>query len=153
MKIEFEKDINGFQEARKLKMILEHYAHSEATDKPTRLMIESVIEQIEGFISDPQFKSLSRETSSDDSSYRQHESSRTFFNRFIESLRALGAPSRKEMLLSKQRQELLERAERAERAESMAFDALSETTEVGRERDALVKKLRELEGQGEAEED
>lgn len=148
MKIEFEKDINGFQEARKLKMILEHYAHSEATDKPTGLMIESVIEQIDNFISDPQFKSLSRDTRVDDSSYRQHESSRTFFNRFVESLRALGAPSRKEMLLSKQRQELLERAERAE---SMAFDALTETTEVGRERDALLKKLRELEQPGKAE--
>lgn len=140
MKIEFEKDINGFQEARKLKMILEHYAHSDATDKPTQLLIESIIEQIDSFISDPQFKSLSHQTSVEDDDYRQFEESRGPVNGLIESIRSLGGPSRKEVLLSKQRQELLERAERAE---SMAFDALAETTEVARERDVLAKKLKE----------
>ena len=140
MKIEFEKDINGFQQARKLKMILEHYAHSEATDKPTLLLINAIIEQIDSFSSDPQFKSLSRDASVDDAAYRHYEESRTFLNGLLESLRSLGGPSRKEMLLSRQRQELLERAERAE---AMAFDALSETTEIARERDALAKKLQD----------
>ena len=104
MKIEFEKDINGFQEARKLKMILEHYAHSEATDKPTLLIIESIIEQIESFSDDPEFKSLSRDASVDDAAYRHYEESRTVINRLVESVRSLGGPSRKEMLLSRQRQ-------------------------------------------------
>ena len=139
MKIEFEKNINGFQEARKLKMILEHYAHSDATDKPTLLLIESIIEQIESFISDPEFKSFAKETSVDDSSYRLYEGPQTFLIRLIASLRAITGPSKKEMLLSKQRQELLERAERAE---SMAFDALAETAKIGRERDAMAKKLK-----------
>ncbi len=143
MKIEFEKDINGFQEARKLKMILEHYAHSDATDKPTLLLIESIIEQIENFISNPEFKSLSRETRIDDSTYRLHEGSHTFLNHLIASLRAITGPSKKEMLLSRQRQELLERAERAE---SMAFDALAETAQIGRERDALEKMQHEEQG-------
>ena len=148
MKIEFEKDINGFQEARKLKMILEHYAHSEATDKPTLLIIESIIEQIESFSDDPEFKSLSRDASVDDAAYRHYEESRTVINRLVESVRSLGGPSRKEMLLSRQRQELLERAERAE---AMAFDALSETTEVARERDALARKLKDMEKPGDSD--
>ncbi len=139
MKIEFEKNIVGFQEARKLKMILEHYAHSDATDKPTSLLIESIIEQTEGFISDPEFKSLARETSVDDTAYRLNEGADSFLTHLIASIRAITGPSKKEMLLSRQRQELLERAERAE---SMAFDALAETAEIGRERDAMQKKLK-----------
>ena len=142
MKIEFEKNIDGFQQARKLKMILEHYAHSDATDKPTLLLIESIIEQIESFISDPEFKSLSHETRTDDEAYRQYEHSRTFLNKLIASLRSLAGPAKKEILLSRQRQELLERAERAE---SMAFDALAETTEIARQRDELKAQLKSLE--------
>ena len=137
MKIEFEKNINGFQEARKLKMILEHYAHSDATDKPTLLLIESIIGQINNFISDPEFESLAKNTGVDDAAYRSLETSPTFVRRVIASLRAIIGPSKKEMLLSRQRQELLERAERAE---SMAFDALAETAEIGRERDAMGGK-------------
>ena len=136
MKIEFEKDIVGFQEARKLKMILEHYAHSDATDKPTLLLIESIIEQIENFIANPEFKSLLKQTSADDSAYRLQEVSYPLLQRIIASLRALTGPSKKEMLLSKQRLQLLERAERAE---AMAFEALAETVEIARERDALKK--------------
>lgn len=66
MKIEFEKNIDGFQQARKLKMILEHYAHSDATDKPTLLLIETILEQIQTFTSDPEFKSFSQETRVED---------------------------------------------------------------------------------------
>lgn len=140
MKIEFEKDIVGFQEARKLKMILEHYAHSDATDKPTLLLIESVLEQIHIFISDPKFETLAKDTSTDDETYRLLEDSQTIFSRLIASLRATIGPTRKEILLSKQRRELLERAERAE---SMAFDALAETVEIARERDVLENKLKQ----------
>jgi hypothetical protein len=147
MKIEFEKNINGFQEARKLKMILEHYAHSDATDKPTLLQIESLIEQIESFSSDPEFKSLVKDTSVNDDDYRSLEAAPTFLRRFFASIRAIYGPSKKEMLLSRQRQELLERAERAE---SMAFDALAETAEMGRERDAIHQKLKEAAQEGEA---
>jgi hypothetical protein len=142
MKIEFEKDIAGFQEARKLKMILEHYAHSDATDKPTLLLIESIIEQIEIFISDPEFNSLIRDISIDDDAYRLQEESSGFLSGLIASLRSITGPTKKEMLLSKQRQELLERAERAE---SMAFQALAETVKIARERDALQNKAKQQE--------
>jgi hypothetical protein len=147
MKIEFEKNITGFQEARKLKMILEHYAHSDATDKPTLLQIESLIEQIESFISDPEFESLVKDTSVNDNNYRSLEAAPSFLRFLIASIHAIFGPSKKEMLLSRQRQELLERAERAE---SMAFDALAETAEIGRERDAVEKKLKETEQEEDA---
>ena len=54
----------------------------------------------------------------------------------------LTGPSKHELLLSKQRQELIERAERAE---IMAFEALSETADVGRQRDETLKKGHQLE--------
>jgi hypothetical protein len=139
MKIEFKKDIVGFQEARKLKMILEHYANSDATDKSTLLLIEAILEQIENFISAPEFKSLSKDINNDDATYRLQEESLSFLSRLIASLRSIFGPTKKEILLSKQRQELLERAERAE---SMAFDALSETVSIARERDALQDKVK-----------
>jgi len=147
MKIEFEKNINGFQEARKLKMILEHYAHSDTTDKPTLLQIESLIEQIESFIDDPEFSSLVKGTSVNDDDYRSLKATPTFLRRCFASIRAIYGPSKKEMLLSKQRQELLERAERAE---SMTLAALAETVEMGRERDAIQQKLKEATQEGEA---
>jgi len=146
MKIEFEKNIAGFQEARKLRMILEHYAHSNATDKPARLLIESIIEQIDTFISEPEFKSLARDAGTEDAADSFNEEPDTFLNPVMAGLRALFGPSKKEMLLSRQRQELLERAERAE---AMAFDALAEKAEIGRERDAMARKLKRAdEGQG-----
>ena len=142
MHVEFEKNINGFQEARKLKMILEHYAQSDATDKSTLLIIESVIGEIDDFISDPMFDSLSKNTEVDDATFRTQENSLPLINRLVSSIRSIGGPTKKEMLLSKQRQELLERAERAE---SMAFDALAETAEIVRERVALKSELKQVE--------
>lgn len=128
-------------------MILEHYAHSDTTDKPTLLQIESLIEQIESFIDDPEFSSLVKGTSVNDDDYRSLEAAPTFLRRCFASIRAIYGPSKKKMLLSKQRQELLERAERTE---SMTFDALAETVEMGRERDAIQQKLKEAAQEGEA---
>jgi hypothetical protein len=55
---------------------------------------------------------------------------------------SLVGPSRRELILSKQRIELIERAEHAE---SMAFEALAETADVGKERDEVLKKIKKLE--------
>lgn len=56
--------------------------------------------------------------------------------------RRLFGPSRREMMLSEQRNEALARAERAERS---SFEALTETARVARERDALKARVAELE--------
>ncbi len=51
-------------------------------------------------------------------------------------------PNKSELALSKQRQSLIERAEHAE---ASAFEALAETADIGRERDELLHKVKELE--------
>ena len=51
-------------------------------------------------------------------------------------------PSKREIQLSKQRQALIERAEHAE---TSSFESLAETAEIGRERDELRAKLKQLE--------
>ena len=142
MKINFEKNINGFQEARKLKIILEHYAHSDISDKSTVLLVESMITELNEFISDPEFASFSQGDEIDESLLETTPQRNKWLDRIISIWRTLFGPSQRELLLSKQRLELLERAERAE---SMAFDALTETAEVGRQRDAALRKLKELE--------
>jgi len=60
----------------------------------------------------------------------------------LDRLRSLLGPNDRELALSRQRREAIDRAERAERS---AFEALAETAEVGRERDALRVRVRELE--------
>ena len=142
MKINFEKNINGFQEARKLKMILEHYAQSDISDKPTILMIESVLEDLNKFISDPEFEKFSHSDEMDSSLFEQLPTGNPFLDGVTTLCRSIFGPSKRELLLGKQRQELLERAERAE---AMAFEALAETADVGRQRDAALKKLNESE--------
>ena len=56
--------------------------------------------------------------------------------------RRLWGPSRRELMLSEQRNEALARAERAERS---AFESLAETARVARERDELKARVAELE--------
>lgn len=141
MKINFDKNINGFQEARKLKMILEHYAHSDLSDKATALLVESIIEELDEFLTDPEFKKFSHSDEMDASLFEPLPASNVVFDFFFSIWRSLFGPGKRELLLSKQRQELLERAERAE---SMAFEALAETADVGRQRDAALRKLKEL---------
>ena len=54
MKINFENSISDFQDARKLKIILEHYAQSDIADKPTILFIESILEELNDFLANPE---------------------------------------------------------------------------------------------------
>lgn len=140
MKISFEKDINGFQNARKLKMILEHYAHSDISDKTTQLFIESLLQELEQFLSQPEFRSFGSSSSTDSQLLIATPSANTFSGKFINLWRGLFGPSKREQLLSHQRHELIERAERAE---AIAFEALAETAEVGRQRDEALKKSKE----------
>lgn len=61
---------------------------------------------------------------------------------FIGKIKTLFGPSRRELVLSKQRIELIERAEHAE---ATAFEALAEMAEVGKQRDEALKKIKDLE--------
>lgn len=142
MKFNFESNINDFQNARRLKMMLEHYSHSDIVDNNTRLFIESLLDQINIFLSDPEFERFHTSIEIDKSELVGGSSGVTIFGRIYSGWRNLTGPTRRELTLSNQRHELIERAERAE---AIAFEAIAETTEVGRQRDAALKKLQDME--------
>lgn len=145
MKIDFDKDINGFQNARKLKMILEHYYQSDIADRTTQLFIESLLGQLDDFITSPEFEKFNHSREIDSSFLDAAGRNDNFINRLAAIWHVFMGPSKRELVLSSQRQELIERAERAE---SIAFEAIAETAEVGRQRDAALKKLNRPDEQG-----
>ena len=138
MKIDFEKDINGFQNARKLKLILEHYQQSDIADRTTRLLIESLVKQLDEFTAIPEFRKFNHSDEMDNSFLDAAGKRDNFFTRLAAFWQVFKGPSKRELLLSSQRQELIERAERAE---AIAFEAIAETAEVGRQRDAALNEL------------
>lgn len=142
MKINLEKNINDFQNARRLKMILDHYSQSGIVDNNTLLFIRSLLDQINTFLTDPEFARFSQSFEIDESEVVRETDGVNIFGKLYSCWRSLTGPTRRELILSSQRHELIERAERAE---SIAFEAISETTEVGRQRDEAFKKLQEFE--------
>jgi len=142
MKLYFENDINDFQDARRLKMILDHYSHSSLVDKNSLLLIETLLDQIKTFLANPAFKRFNQSFEISAPELLRETPGVTLFNRVISYWRSLTGPTSRELTLSNQRHELIERAERAE---AIAFEAIAETTEIGRQRDAVLKKLQELE--------
>lgn len=140
MKIDFNNELTGFQQARQLHMILEHYAASKHCNDSDRDIIENLNEQIETILNKPEFSEFKNQA--------EEESPETSRHSFLDSLSSfwhgLLGPSRLELKLSEQRRQLIERAERAE---AMAFEALAEMAEIGKQRDDALFKTRELEGQ------
>ena len=143
MKILFDKDINGFQNARKLRMILEHYSRSDLNDRATQLFIESVLAELDDFISSPEFRPFNHSEKIDSSFLDGANRPGGLVDRLASIWHMLKGPGRRELLLSSQRQELIERAERAE---AIAFEAIAETADVGRQRDAAIKQLKTIQG-------
>ena len=139
MKIDFEKDVNGFQNARKLKMILEHYHQSDIADRTTQLLIESLINQLDEFTASPEFEKFKHSDEIDGSFLDAAGNRDNFLSRLAAIWHVIKGPSKRELLLSSQRQELIERAERAE---AIAFETIAETAEVGRQRDAAMQELK-----------
>ena len=138
MKIDFEKDINGFQTARKLRMILEHYHQSDIADRTTQLLIESLLTQLDEFTASPEFEKFNYSKEIDSSFLDAAGHKDNLLTRLAALWHVFKGPSKRELVLSSQRQELIERAERAE---AIAFEAIAETVEVGRQRDAAIKEL------------
>ncbi len=140
MKIDFGIELTGFQQARQLQMILEHYAASKHCNESDHSLIEILNQEIESFLSKPEFK--------DFQSSIGEENTENPGPSFIDSLSSfwhgLMGPSRLELKLSEQRRQLIERAERAE---AMSFEALAEMAEIGKQRDECVLRIKQLEGQ------
>lgn len=141
MNINFDKDINGFQNARKLKLILEHYAQSDISDRATQLFIDALLVELNEFIANPEFQPFNHSDDIDSSFLDVANRNDGFLARLASIWQVIKGPSKRELLLSSQRQELIERAERAE---SIAFEAFAETADVGRQRDAALEELKDL---------
>jgi hypothetical protein len=139
MKIEFETDINGYQEARKFKLLVDSILKHEQLDQSLNSLASSLQEQLKEFLSNPEFDDFADSGSNDHYSASHDED---IVGGVVNFLSRLFGPSRREIELSKQRQALIERAEHAEIS---AFEALAETGEIGRERDQLREKLKHLE--------
>jgi hypothetical protein len=143
MKIDFETDINGYHDGRKFKMLLESYVHSGSTDPLVLSLVESLQQQVNDYLSRPEFKQFHNVDGSEPNlSTNIPENNSSLLTRFAAFLYSMTGPSRRELILSKQRQELIERAEHAE---ASAFEALAETAEIGRERDEILQKMKQLE--------
>jgi hypothetical protein len=141
MKIEFETDINGYQEARKFKLLIDSILKHEELDQSLNSLASSLQEQLREFLSNPEFADFT-DGGSDTLYASSHDESIT--SGIIKLFQNLFGPSKREIELSKQRQELIARAEHAEIS---AFEALAETAEIGRERDQIREKLKQLESE------
>ncbi|MGB1801070.1 MAG: hypothetical protein ACPHLK_09610 [Gammaproteobacteria bacterium] len=141
MKLEFETDINGYQEARKFKLLVDSILKHEELDQSLSSLATSLQQQLQEFLSNPEFADFTDSGSEGLYTASHDESVGTSVSRFFSGL---FGPSKREIELSKQRQALIARAEHAEQS---AFEALAETGEIGRERDELKEKLKQLEAQ------
>jgi hypothetical protein len=139
MKIEFETDINGYQEARKFILLVDSILEHEKLDQSLNSLASSLQSQLQEFLSKPEFADF-KDGGPDELFTSRHEEPE--HTGFAKLLRDLFGPSKREIELSKQRQALIERAEHAE---TSAYEALVETAEIGRERDDLRAKLKQLE--------
>ena len=141
MKIEFETDINGYQEARKFKLLIDSILKHEELDQSLNSLASSLQSQLQEFLSNPEFSEFNDGGSDELFTARHNESTGAGIAKLFRDL--LG-PSKREIELSKQRSALIERAEHAEIS---AFEALAETADIGRERDQIQEKLKQLEAQ------
>ena len=138
MKIEFETDINGYQEARKFKLLIDDILKYEELDQSLNSLATSLQAQLDEFLSNPEFSGFADAGSTEIYTSRHDQSAGEGITKLF---RSLFGPGKRELELSKQRQELIIRAEHAE---ASAFEALAETAEIGRERDELREKLKQL---------
>lgn len=143
MKLEFETDINGYQEARKFKLLIDSILKHEELDQSLSSFATSLQQQLTEFLSKPEFADFTDSGSGSLYTATHDESVGSSISSGINGFfRGLFGPSKREIELSKQRQALIVRAEHAEHS---AFEALAETGEIGRERDQLKEKLKQLE--------
>ncbi|RME33007.1 MAG: hypothetical protein D6786_08885 [Gammaproteobacteria bacterium] len=137
MKIRFDDGPDGFFEARELKrMVLALRRHGGEAYSMQREFLDALEALADGQMGRPEFSELLERMGLPE--VPEPEPPQTLLDR----LRALLGPTARDLELSRQRREAIDRAERAERS---AFEALAELAETGRQRDALKARLKELE--------
>ncbi len=141
MKIEFETNSNDYQEARKFKLLIDTILNHDDIDASLKSFATSIDTQLNDFLSKPEFEDMKGDDQ--DARYTSNHSE-TLGSGLGSFIRKIRGPSRRELELSTQRQQLIERAEHAE---ASAFEALAETAEIGRERDDLKSQLKALQSE------
>lgn len=140
MEINFGSGLQGYQNALKLKLILDYYEQTHSAGSLPDEFLSPLRSQIDSYLSQPEFEKFRREHPPDNT--KEQTSGYGLLGRLSGLWRWLMGPSQREMQLSQQRRTLIERAEHAEQ---MAFEALAETADVGRQRDQALQRLKELE--------
>lgn len=142
MQIEFGPGLQGYQNALKLKLILDYFEQTHSAEALPGEFVDPLRSQIDAFLGQPEFERFRREHPPNRVS--DGASGYGLLTRLGGLWRWLLGPSRREMQLSQQRRTLIERAEHAEQ---MAFEALAETADVGRQRDQALERLKDLESE------
>lgn len=139
MKIDFDLNLEGYQQAHRLRLLLDHCLADEP-DNVTGQLINDLKKQVDAFIARPELDEFRKAPGSGRSV--TVDSTGNFLNRISLLWSFITGPSRRELLLSKQRRELIERAEHAE---NTAFQALAESADINKKNEDAVDKIRILE--------
>lgn len=139
MKIELSVTPEDYQKAMKLRLLFEHM-HSSETDPDMRNFIEYLIQQIDDYLASPELQEQLKLDERDVFKLAP----RSFLRVLRSFLQSVFGPSNRELVLSKQRRELIGRAEHAE---NIAFQALAESTDLKKNLEDALQKLRALEKQ------
>lgn len=139
MNIDFDLNLEGYQQARRFRLLLEHCLVDE-TDNVTRRLIEALKKQVDDFIARPELEEFRKVAGMENPVTADF--SRTFINRLSLLWQFITGPSRMELRLSKQRRELIERAEHAENS---AFQALAESADIKKLHEKALLRIRSLE--------
>lgn len=139
MKIDFDLNLEGYQQAHRLRLVLDHCIAGEADDV-TRQLINVLKKQVDAFIARPELDEF-RKAPGPVTSVTV-DSPGSFLHRISLLWSFIVGPSRRELQLSKQRRELIERAEHAE---NIAFQALAESVDIKKQNEDAIHKIRMLE--------
>ena len=139
MKIDFDLNLEGYQQAHRLRLLLDHFLAGAPDDVKSQLL-RDLKKQVEAFIARPELDEFRKAPGTGDSVIV--DSPGNFLQRISRLWNFISGPSRRELLLSKQRRELIERAEHAE---NIAFQALAESTDIKKQNEDALHKIRMLE--------
>ena len=139
MKINFEFNLEEYQQAHRLRLLLERCLDDEQ-DNVTLQTINALKSQVDAFIASPELDEIRKVP--DSGNPAGAGILHTFLHRVSLLWIFIIGPSRRELQLSKQRRELIERAEHAE---IIAFQALADSSDIKKQNEDAILKIRRLE--------
>lgn len=134
MDIKFDNNHTDYSKAIQFKKIIRLIEEYRLEDHFDSGFIDNLKDCIEEFLNRPDIKKFATDNDEINIKIIPHAG-------VADKLKSLFGPSRREQVLGKQRIELIERADRAE---ALAFEALAETAEIGKQRDEALQQLKEL---------